>query len=251
MGSISGGTPSVSNSLIRLAAPPKSRDLDRGAQRFLERKALQLERQRAQCRLEIAEASRASTHFPCCDAPARATAARRSGCRPRGRSGPSARRRTGPSMMLAMARSTSGVGLSAVGRSSAIATSSTRLGFGEHLRARNRSARARAGARCAAAAIRRPPRDQLDLPLGKSRCGRSPRAADRRSERAARRAASSADRRSDSVSPPGAPITTLSADSSASRSSASGWTTTPWADASALNSTKSWVLRKPRAARAR
>jgi hypothetical protein len=66
--------------LIRLAAPPKSRTSDRGARRFLEGKALHLERQRA---LEVSserKPSRASTHFPCCDSAARATTRRRCAC---------------------------------------------------------------------------------------------------------------------------------------------------------------------------
>ena len=49
-----------------------------------------------------------------------------------------------------------------------------------------------------------------------------------------------------SARPAGRPAI-LSADSSALRSSANGWITTPWVDASARNSTKSCVLRKPRA----
>ena len=51
---------------------------------------------------------------------------------------------------------------------------------------------------------------------------------------------------SDSVRPPGRARITLSADSSALRSSANGCTAMPWALASARRSTKSWLLIRPR-----
>ncbi len=50
----------------------------------------------------------------------------------------------------------------------------------------------------------------------------------------------------DKVSPAGRVTITLPAESSALTSSASGCTTTPWVEASARNSTNSWLLTKPR-----
>ena len=120
--------PMVLKSFSRFAGVGEIADLDRGAQRVLQRHPLQFERQARRARPRRRGRRRAPP--PICpggQAPARATAARRSGCRPRGLARSFCAASTRPSMMLATARSTSGAGSSAVGRSSAMAVSSTAL----------------------------------------------------------------------------------------------------------------------------